>query len=282
MILQSLKVSTAALVVLAASGLGSQPAVAQAPAGQAPAKPAASAPASQVPKEFLSKPPSITRKILDSKDVGDYTLSMAVVDVPVGGREGRHRHEGILIGLVEEGVLSMDHEPTGVRDYKPGETFYIPEGQIHEGLQQRYGADEGRRQLRHQEGPADGGSDAAALAHSAPCRRFARCVPPAPGSNVGACPADDDSSNRSDGRAASRLRRRSCAAWAAVGRCRPGKVHSSPWVSHQAIPRRTRSSSGHDWRPTRSTVGAWAPIQSRCRGRLPQIRRWATSSVWGT
>jgi oxalate decarboxylase/phosphoglucose isomerase-like protein (cupin superfamily) len=31
-------------------------------------------------------------------------------------------------------VLSMDHEPTGVRDYKPGETFYIPEGQIHEGF----------------------------------------------------------------------------------------------------------------------------------------------------
>lgn len=135
MLLQSLKASTAALFVLAASGLGPQPVVAQAPAGQKPAAPAASAPAnSQVPKEFLTRPPSITRKILDSKDVGDYTLSIALVDVPVGGREGRHRHEGILIGLVEEGVLSMDHEPTGVRDYKPGETFYIPEGQIHEGF----------------------------------------------------------------------------------------------------------------------------------------------------
>jgi len=136
MLLHSLKVSTAAILVLAASGLGSQTAVAQAPAGQKPATaPAASAPAhSQVPKEFLAKAPSITRKILDSKDVGDYTLSIALVDVPVGGREGRHRHEGILIGLVEEGVLSMDHEPTGVRDYKPGETFYIPEGQIHEGF----------------------------------------------------------------------------------------------------------------------------------------------------
>ncbi len=135
MVLQSLKVSAAALLMLAASGLGSQPAVAQAPAAQAPAKPAASAPpASQVPKEFLTRPPSITRKIVGEQQVGDYVLSVAVVDVPVGGREGRHRHDGILIGLVEEGVLSMDHEPTGVRDYKPGETFYIPEGQIHEGF----------------------------------------------------------------------------------------------------------------------------------------------------
>lgn len=136
MLLQSLKVLTAALFVLAASGLGSQAVVAQAPAGQKPATPpAASAPpASQVPKEFLAKPPSITRKIVGQQDVGDYVLSVAVVDVPVGGREGRHRHDGILIGLVEEGVLSMDHEPTGVRDYKPGETFYIPEGQIHEGF----------------------------------------------------------------------------------------------------------------------------------------------------
>jgi quercetin dioxygenase-like cupin family protein len=131
MLLQSLKVSTAALLVLAASGLGSQPVVAQAPAGQ---KPAAAAPASQVPKEFLTKPPSITRKVVGQQEVGDFVLTVAVVDVPVGGREGRHRHDGILIGLVEEGVLSMDHEPTGVRDYKPGETFYIPEGQIHEGF----------------------------------------------------------------------------------------------------------------------------------------------------
>ena len=89
---------------------------------------------SSVPKEFLTRPPSITRKILDQKEIGDYVLTVALVGLPVGGREGRHRHEGILIGLVEEGVVSMDHEPTGVRDYKPGETFYIPEGQIHEGF----------------------------------------------------------------------------------------------------------------------------------------------------
>jgi quercetin dioxygenase-like cupin family protein len=108
------------------AGFGLLPAIAQAP-GQPAAK-------SSVPKEFLKSPPSITRKILDQKEIGDYVVSMAIVNLPVGGREGRHRHEGILIGLVEEGVLSMDHEPTGVRDYKPGETFYIPDGQIHEGF----------------------------------------------------------------------------------------------------------------------------------------------------
>jgi quercetin dioxygenase-like cupin family protein len=128
MVWKTFRVSVAAIAVMAGSGLGSRPV-----AAQAPAKPAAPA-KSSVPKEFLSRPPSITRKTLDQKEVGDYVLTMALVNVPVGGREGRHRHDGILIGLVEEGVLSMDHEPTGVRDYKPGETFYIPEGQIHEGF----------------------------------------------------------------------------------------------------------------------------------------------------
>jgi quercetin dioxygenase-like cupin family protein len=128
MVWKTFRVSVVAMAVMAGSGLGSRPVVAQAPAQQAaPAK-------SSVPKEFLTRPPSITRKILDQKEIGDYVLTMALVGLPVGGREGRHRHEGILIGLVEEGVLSMDHEPTGVRDYKPGETFYIPEGQIHEGF----------------------------------------------------------------------------------------------------------------------------------------------------
>jgi quercetin dioxygenase-like cupin family protein len=122
MIWKTFRVSIAAIAVMAGSGLGSRPVVAQPPAK------------SSVPKEFLTRPPSITRMILDQKEVGDYVLTVALVGLPVGGREGRHRHEGILIGFVEEGVLSMDHEPTGVRDYKPGETFYIPEGQIHEGF----------------------------------------------------------------------------------------------------------------------------------------------------
>jgi len=128
MVWKIFKVSVMAIAAIAGSGLGSRSVVAQAPAQ------ATLAAKSSVPKEFLTRPPSITRKILDEKEVGDYVLTMAVVGLPVGGREGRHRHNGILIGLVEEGVLSMDHEPTGVRDYKPGETFYIPEGQIHEGF----------------------------------------------------------------------------------------------------------------------------------------------------
>jgi quercetin dioxygenase-like cupin family protein len=126
MVYKTLRVSVMAIVVMASSGLGPLQVI-------APAQPTALA-KSSVPKEFLTKPPSITRKILDQQENGDYVLTVALVGLPVGGREGRHRHEGILIGYVEEGVLSMDHEPTGVRDYKAGETFYIPEGQIHEGF----------------------------------------------------------------------------------------------------------------------------------------------------
>jgi quercetin dioxygenase-like cupin family protein len=126
MVWKTFRVSVVAIAVMAGSGPGPQPVVAQ--------ESAKSTAQSSVPKEFLTRPPSITRKVLDQQDAGDYQLTVALVTLPVGGREGRHRHEGILIGFVEEGVLSMDHEPTGVRDYKPGETFYIPEGQIHEGF----------------------------------------------------------------------------------------------------------------------------------------------------
>ena len=122
MVWKTFRVLALAIAITLSSGLGSRTVAAQAPAQ------------SSVPKDFLTRPPSITRKILDQKEAGDYVLTVALVGLPVGGREGRHRHEGILIGFVEEGVLSMDHEPTGVRDYKPGETFYIPEGQIHEGF----------------------------------------------------------------------------------------------------------------------------------------------------
>jgi quercetin dioxygenase-like cupin family protein len=131
MLRNSLKISILAIIAVALSGVASHPAGAQA---QAPAKKSATPSTSHVPAEFLSRPPNITRKTLDQQEVGGYVLTVADVTVPVGGREGRHRHAGILIGVVQEGVLSMDHEPTGVRDYKAGETFYIPEGQIHEGF----------------------------------------------------------------------------------------------------------------------------------------------------
>src|SRR4051794_21917502 len=126
MVWKTFRVSAVAIAVMAGFGFWGPSVVAP-----APAPPAAEA---SVPEGVLTRPPNITRKVLDEKEVGDHVLTMAIVTMPVGGREGRHRHEGILIGLVEEGVLSMDHEPTGVRDYKPGETFYIPDGQIHEGF----------------------------------------------------------------------------------------------------------------------------------------------------
>jgi quercetin dioxygenase-like cupin family protein len=134
MLRHSLKVSILAIAAVALSGVGSGPAVAQAPAKSAAPAPARPPATSHVPPEFWTRPPNIIRKALDSQEVGGYVLTMSDVTMPVGGREGRHKHSGILIGLVQQGVLSMDHEPTGVRDYKAGETFYIPEGQIHEGF----------------------------------------------------------------------------------------------------------------------------------------------------
>jgi quercetin dioxygenase-like cupin family protein len=56
------------------------------------------------------------------------------VDFPVGGREGRHTHPGLLIIHVEEGTLTLDYEGRPTADYKPGDSVVVEAGKIHEGI----------------------------------------------------------------------------------------------------------------------------------------------------
>ena len=81
--------------------------------------------------------PTVVRKVLNQQDLpmpGNYSLAVVSVDIPVGGREGKHSHPGPLIVYVQEGALSLYYEGKPTVTYKPGETVYVEAGKIHEGI----------------------------------------------------------------------------------------------------------------------------------------------------
>ena len=84
---------------------------------------------------FSAAAPTVVRKVLMQHDVPNGgQLSVVSVEIPVGGREGRHTHSGPLIVYVQEGALTLDYEGKPTVTYKPGETFSVDAGKIHEGI----------------------------------------------------------------------------------------------------------------------------------------------------
>jgi quercetin dioxygenase-like cupin family protein len=79
---------------------------------------------------------AVTRKVLLQQDlaVPGYTAALVAVEIPVGGREGKHTHPGTLIAYVQEGVLSLDYEGKPTANYRSGDTFSVEPGKIHEGI----------------------------------------------------------------------------------------------------------------------------------------------------
>jgi quercetin dioxygenase-like cupin family protein len=80
--------------------------------------------------------PAVQRKVLLTQDlpISGYQTVMAAVEIPAGGREGRHTHPGAVVGYVQEGVLTLDHEGKPTATYKAGDAFYIEAGKVHEGI----------------------------------------------------------------------------------------------------------------------------------------------------
>ena len=79
--------------------------------------------------------PTVVRKVLMQQDVPNGAqLAVVSVEIPVGGREGRHTHTGPLIVYVQEGALTLDYEGKPTVTYKVGETFFVEAGKIHEGI----------------------------------------------------------------------------------------------------------------------------------------------------
>lgn len=80
--------------------------------------------------------PTVTRKVLMQQDltIPGYATALVLVEIPVGGREGRHTHPGTLLVHVEQGDLTLDYEGKPTKTYKAGETFSVEPGKIHEGI----------------------------------------------------------------------------------------------------------------------------------------------------
>jgi len=79
--------------------------------------------------------PSVVRKVLMQNDApGGQTLSLVKVTIPVGGREGKHTHPGPLMVYVISGAFSLDYEGKPNITYKPGESFFVETGHVHEGI----------------------------------------------------------------------------------------------------------------------------------------------------
>ena len=80
--------------------------------------------------------PTVQRKVLLTHDLAipGYQTVMAAVEIPPGGREGRHTHPGAVVVYIQEGVLTLDYEGNPTMTYKAGDSVFIEGGKIHEGI----------------------------------------------------------------------------------------------------------------------------------------------------
>jgi quercetin dioxygenase-like cupin family protein len=80
--------------------------------------------------------PTVTRKMLLKVDsaIPGYEQALVAVEIPVGGREGRHTHPGSVMIYVQEGTLTFDCEGKPTATYKPGDSLYVEPDKIHEGI----------------------------------------------------------------------------------------------------------------------------------------------------
>jgi quercetin dioxygenase-like cupin family protein len=80
--------------------------------------------------------PGPTRTVLLQHDTTapGYENVLVKVEVPVGGREGRHTHPGAALVHILAGVLTLDHEGRPTASYKAGQSVFIEAGKVHEGI----------------------------------------------------------------------------------------------------------------------------------------------------
>ena len=80
--------------------------------------------------------PTVKRTVLLQHDtsVPGYEALLVSVEIPVGGREGRHTHPGTAMIHVLEGALTLDYEGKPTTTYKAGQSFFVDAGKVHEGI----------------------------------------------------------------------------------------------------------------------------------------------------
>ncbi|HEY1434220.1 MAG TPA: cupin domain-containing protein [Thermoanaerobaculia bacterium] len=81
--------------------------------------------------------PAVKRNVLLKQDMATAPgkeAVMALVEIPVGGAEGRHTHPAEVFAFVLDGTLSLEAEGKPTTTLKAGDYFTIMPGQIHNGV----------------------------------------------------------------------------------------------------------------------------------------------------
>jgi quercetin dioxygenase-like cupin family protein len=80
--------------------------------------------------------PAVKRTVLLQHDtsVPGYEAVLVSVEIPVGGREGRHTHPGTAMIHVLDGAITLDYEGKPTVTYKAGQSFFVDAGKVHEGI----------------------------------------------------------------------------------------------------------------------------------------------------
>jgi quercetin dioxygenase-like cupin family protein len=82
------------------------------------------------------QPPAVKRTVLLQHDTSapGFEAVLVAVEIPVGGREGRHFHSGTAMIHVTEGAITLDYEGKPTVRYKAGDSFFVDPKAVHEGI----------------------------------------------------------------------------------------------------------------------------------------------------
>lgn len=80
--------------------------------------------------------PAVKRTVLLQHDTSapGFEAVLVAVEIPVGGREGRHFHSGTAMIHVTDGAITLDYEGKPTVRYKAGESFFVDAKAVHEGI----------------------------------------------------------------------------------------------------------------------------------------------------
>jgi quercetin dioxygenase-like cupin family protein len=80
--------------------------------------------------------PTVKRTVLLQHDTSapGFEAVLVAVEIPAGGREGRHTHSGTAMIHVLEGAITLDYEGKPTVTYKAGQSFFVDAGKVHEGI----------------------------------------------------------------------------------------------------------------------------------------------------
>ena len=125
----------AALAFLSTQGTHAQQASASATSVRAAARPTVLA-GQTASRSAPADGPTVKRTVLLQHDTSapGFEAVLVAVEIPVGGREGRHFHSGTAMIHVTDGAITLDYEGKPTVRYKAGDSFFVDAKAVHEGI----------------------------------------------------------------------------------------------------------------------------------------------------